>query len=1052
MSLYSSAVKKPITTALIFVAIAIIGIFSLSNLSIDLYPKIEVKTIMVVTSYPGAGTEDIENNISRPLENSLNSISDVKHIRSVSKDNFSTVILEFEEDVDLEVATNDVRDKLDMVSNALPKEATKPLIFKFSSDDIPVMLISVKAEQSASGLNKIIEDNVRNRIARISGVGSVNVMGAPSREIQVYCDPYKLEAYNMSLQTVSQAILANNSNVPVGSVDLGSRTNAIRVEGELYSSKEIEDIVIGSYKGKHIYVSDVARVEDTVKERMQESYTDGQRGGIIMILKQSGANSVKVCDEIKKILPDVQKNLPSDIDMKIVMDSSTFINNTINSLVNTILITFIVVVFVVLFFLGRWRATFIIVLTIPISLVASFVYLYGTGNTLNIISMSALSIAIGMVVDDAIVVLENITTHIERGSFPKQAAVFATNEVAISVVASTLTMLAVFLPLTLVSGFTGILFRQLGFIVSIVMIVSTVAALTLTPMLSSQMLTRTQRNSPFYDKIFGAIDRWLNKLSRGYGNLLSKALSHRTFVIVAALVIFLGSMALIPLLKTEFFPEGDQGRVTGTLEFAPGTRMEVVREFGHKFFAELNEKYGDVIETSNFNVGISDDDDAMGSVFSGGANTMSINIGLVPYEERTMTSQELAHLIRQDVARYPEVEIYTVNSGGGPGGSTVDMEIYGYNLNTTTDLAKEFADRMMKSGVASEASISRKAEVPEYRVVFDEEKLALHGLTKVTAASELRNAINGSISSYFREDGDEYQIRVRYAPEFREELQSVQDVLIPTPMGTSVRMRDLGELVEVSMPPAIERKDRERYVKIACMPAPGHAMSDIVDESKAIMADIGDVEGVTWELAGSFENQQKSFRDLFTLMILIILLVYIVMAAQFESLSDPFVIMFSVPFGFTGVILGLLLTGTPMGVMALIGAIMLIGIVVKNGIVLIDYIRLCRERGMGVIRSVVEAGKSRLRPVLMTTATTVLGMVPLAIGIGEGSEMWKSMGMTVATGLTFSTIVTLILIPVIYASFTGIELKKTRKKLRRRTRRKKKDIVRKQRREQIAKA
>lgn len=1030
MSLYSSAVKRPVTTALVFVAIAILGLFSLTNLSIDLYPKIEIKNVMVVASYPGAGGEDIENNVARPLENSLNSISQLKHIKSSSKDNFVVITMEFEEDADLDAASNDIRDKLDAVKGILPKEVSSPLIFKFSSDDIPVMLISVQAKQSAVGLNKIIEDKVTNRLARVNGIGSVNFAGASPREIQVYCDQYKLEAYNIPISTIAQAIAAANKNVPIGSIDIGSKTNSIRVQGELSSSDDLRNIVIGNFQGKNVYLYDVARVDDSIKEKYQQSYANGISGGIVMLYKQSGANSVSVSNKIKEELPDIQASLPSDVNLQVVMDTSTNITNTINSLMETIIITFIVVILVVLFFLGRWRATFIIILTIPISLVASFIYLYATGNTLNIVSMSALSIAIGMVVDDAIVVLENITTHIEKGSFPKQASIFATNEVAISVVASTLTMLAVFLPLTLVQGMTGIMFRQLGFIVSIVLIVSTVAALTLTPMMSSNLLRRTPRDSKAYTKIFSAINRFLDKISAIYAKTIGYTVRHRTLTIVVSFLVFLGSVMMIPLLKTEFFPEADQGLVTATIQFAPATNPETVKEFTSKYTNSLRERFKDDIKIINYNVGAPEDDNARSAMFSAGGSGANLWFTMTPYESRKLSSLELTEIIRKELSQFPEIVESQVTNGMGNsfGGNGVDLEVYGYDFLNTSYLAKTFAEKMRATGVASQVTISRKADVPEYRLIFDDEKLAMYGLTKTTAATQVRSAVNGIVASYFRQDGDEYDIRVRYSPEFRKELRSIMEIMIMTPMGTGIRVQDLGRVEEVSMPPSIERKDRERYVSVSCMPAKGYALSDLVETSNRIMKEIGDVEGTSWKLAGAFENQQKSFQDLFLLMALIIILVYIVMAAQFESLMDPFVIMFSVPFGFTGVILGLYLTNTPLGIMALIGAIMLIGIVVKNGIVLIDYTRLCRERGMGLIRSVITAGESRLRPVLMTTATTVLGMIPLAIGIGEGSEMWQSMGMTVATGLAFSTLVTLVLIPTIYTIVGGYKIKRQRRK------------------------
>ena len=436
MSLYSSAVKKPVTTVLVFVAVVIIGLFSLLKLPIDLYPDIDTNTIMVMTTYSGASSQDIEQNVTRPLENSLNSVEHLKHITSNSKENISIITLEFEYGYDIDVLTNNVRDKLDMVSNYLPDNAETPIIFKFSTDMIPIVLISAEAEESLPGLYKILDESVANPLARVDGVGTVSVTGAPKREIHIYLDPARLEAYNLSVESVNQLIANENRNVPGGTFDIGSDTYSIRVQGEFKDPQEMRNLVVGSKDGAVVRLSDVARIDDSLEERAQETYTNGKKGAMIVVQKQSGANSVDISNKIKKALPGIQKNLPSDVKLDYIVDTSDNIRNTIASLEETVMYALIFVVLVVFVFLGRWRATIIIAITIPISLIASFIYLFATGNTLNIVSLSALSISIGMVVDDAIVVLENVTTHIERGADPKQAAVHGTNEVAISVVAS----------------------------------------------------------------------------------------------------------------------------------------------------------------------------------------------------------------------------------------------------------------------------------------------------------------------------------------------------------------------------------------------------------------------------------------------------------------------------------------------------------------------------------------------------------------------------------------------------------------------------------------
>lgn len=1030
MSLYATAVKKPITTALCFVAVVILGLFSLTRLSIDLLPHIETNTIMVITAYPGASAADIETNVTKIMENSLNTVSDLKDITSQSKENISIVTLEFEHGTDIDVATNDVRDKIDMVSSALPDNVENPILFKFGTDDIPILLLSVVAEESMPGLYKILDDKVANPLKRISGVGAVSISGAPQREIQIYCDPQKLEAYNLTVEAISSIIAQENLNTPGGSFDIGSQTYTLRVQGEFSDSHQLRDIVVASRNGQSVFLHEVARVVDTVKEREQEAYTDGKRGGMIIIQKQSGANSVEISNEVLKKLPEIQKSLPSDVKLGIIVNTSENIENTIGSLVETVIITFIIVALVVLFFLGRWRATIIIVIVIPISLIAAFCYLLVSGNTLNIISLSSLSIAIGMVVDDAIVVLENVTNHIERGSAPKQAAVHGTNEVAISVIASTLTMLAVFLPLTLITGMAGILFRQLGWIVSIIMIISTIAALTLTPMLCSQLLRLNPKKGRLYTLLFTPIEKSLDALDAGYSKLLSWSVHHRSLIVILAVLIFGGSLMLTKVIPTEFFPTQDNARIAVNMELPMGTRTEISREVALKVTEEFLAKYPE-IEVCNFTVGQADTDNTFGSIQTNGTHYISMNIGLSSVEERERGLLEICELMRHDLKKYVELKTYEVLAGGGTGGmasqSSVDVEIYGYDFETTDRIARQVQIAMNKLTSCSGATISREDYIPEYQVDFDREKLALHGLNVATASMYLRNRINGSTASYYREDGDEYDITVRYAPEHRQSVEDLENIMIYNTQGHGVRVRELGVVVERLTPPTIERKNRERVVTVSGLVAPGAALGTLAADTRAALKEIEIPSDVSVTLAGSLEDQQDIFTDLYILCVMIVLLVFIVLAAQFESLTYPFIIMFSLPFAFTGVFIGLAVTGTPLSVMALIGLIMLAGIVVKNGIVLIDYTILNRERGLSITRAVVHAGRSRLRPVLMTTLTTVIGMIPMAIGTGEGSEMWRPMGMTVAWGLAVSTLITLVIVPVAYTIFAKNGVNRTRR-------------------------
>ena len=1030
MSLYEGAVKRPIMTSLCFVAVAIFGIFSLLKLPVDLLPDIETNTIMVMTSYPGASASDVENNLSRPLENTLNSVEHLKHITSKSSEGVSVITLEFEFGYDIDVLTNDVRDKLDMVTSVLPDGVTTPIIFKFSTDMIPILMLSVQAEESQPALYKILDDVVANPLARVPGVGTVSVVGAPKREINVYCDPNKLDAYNLTIETISSLIGGENRNIPGGTFDIGNNTYPLRVEGEFDDPKEMENLVVGSYNGAIVYLRDVATIVDSTQERAQESYTNGIQGAMITVQKQTGGNSVEISNRVMEMIPELQKALPSDVKLGIIANTSENIVNTISSLGETIAYAMLFVVLVVFVFLGRWRATVIICITIPMSLIASFIYLgIIDGGSINIISLSCLSIAIGSVVDDAIVVLENVTTHIERGAEPKQAAIHATNEVAISVIASTLTMIAVFFPLTMITGMSGVLFGQLGWMMCVIMTVSTISALSFTPMMCAYFLKLKKKPSKMFLAFYKPIERALDNLDDWYKNRLNWAVRHRKMVFWGCIVFFALSCFCASSIGTEFFPSQDNSRMSVTLKLPIGARVERAKEVAADLSEKWMTRYEKEMKVCNYRVGQADSENTFAAMQSNGSHIISFNIALVDPDERDKGLEEISNEIRADLLQYPELDEAQVSlgGGGGMGGQSIaEFEIYGYDFAVTDQLSQELERELRKIEGVAEVIISREDYQPEYQVEFDREKLALHGLNLSTAATYLRNRVNGALATYYREDGDEYDVKVRLAPEYRTSIEDLENIKIYTPAGQGIRVKDLGQVVERSNPPTIERKDRERIVTVSAVISEV-PLGDVVKAAQVVIDQMDIPSGVTIQVAGSYEDQQESFADLATLGVLIILLVFIVMAAQFESMTYPFIIMFSIPFAFSGVLMALFFTNTTLSVMSLLGGIMLIGIVVKNGIVLIDYTMLCRERGMSALRAAVVAGRSRLRPVLMTTLTTILGMVPMAVSQGEGAEMWRPLGISVIGGLAVSTILTLILVPVLYCAFAGTGIKRQRK-------------------------
>jgi HAE1 family hydrophobic/amphiphilic exporter-1 len=1035
MSIYQSAVKKPVMTSILFIAVVLLGLISYTRLPIDLLPKIETNTIMVMTTYEGASASDVETNVTRPLESSLSTVSNLKDIKSTSKENRSIITLEFDYGLDLNVVTNDIRNKLDLVKSYMPANAGDPIIFKLSTDMIPVIMISATADKSLPALYKILDTKVSNPLARINGVGTVSISGAPQREIQVYVDPLKLEAYHLTVESLAQSIRMENLNTPAGSMDVGSDTYALRVQGEFKDPQEIKNIVVGSYGGKTIHISDVAVVNDKLEERAQESFSNGEQGATIVVQKQPGANTVEIAREVQKMLPEIQSNLPSDVKLSVINDTSDNIIRTINSLAETVIYALIFVMIVVLFFLGRWRATIIIILTIPISLIAAFIYLSLTGGTLNIISLSSLSLAIGLVVDDAIVVLENITTHIERGSRPKTAAVNGTNEVGLSIIASTLTIIAVFLPLTMVSGMAGVMFAQLGWMVTIIITVSMICALTLTPMLASQMLRLNPKKSKAFQTIYTPVEHFLDKLDSKYAQLVNWAVRHKKSVLLYATIFFV--LSLVPIIVgwvgTENFPAQDSGFVSATIEMPVGTRMEITRDVCQKLYEKWKKKYPE-IDMVNYNVGQASSKNIFGSLFSkNSSNVGNFSIRLVNMEKRTRSSFAITDSIRNDINNMPEIRKSTVQEGGGMsmmgGQSTIDVEIYGYDFDATDKVAKELAKKIPGIKGLVNTTISREEYTPEYQVDFDREKLAQNGLNVATASNFLSNRINGLTASLYREDGEEYSIVVAYAPQYRQSIQDIENILIYNTQGQAVRVKDLGKVVERFTPPTIERKNRQRIITVSSTVS-GTTLDKAVASLNKEISQIDIPSDVSTKIAGSFKDQQESFADLGLLFLIIILLVFVVMASQFESVTYPFIIMFSVPFGISGVILALWISGTTFNVMTFVGVIMLVGIVVKNGIVMVDYINLNRERGSGIIRAVVTGGESRLRPVLMTSLTAILGMLPLAISHGQGSEMWKPMAVTVIGGLTVSTMLTLIVVPVMYTLFAASGVKRKHRKNR----------------------
>lgn len=1032
MSIFKTSINKPVTTALIFVAVIILGLYSLVLLPVDQYPEIEPPYISVMTSYPGANASEVETNVSRLLENTLNSVDGLKEITSSSQDNMSMVVLELEWGTNMDEVINDVRSYIDMVKDALPSGAQTPFIFKFSTSMMPIMMYSVTADQSYPGLDKLLNDVVMPQLNRVDGIGNISIIGAPERFVYVDIDQEKLDAYGIPLELVGSAISRNNLNMSSGTVKMPKDQYQLQVRSEYIESKELESIVVTTTpEGRQVFVRDIASVRDTIKDLTLDEKINGRDGVRIMISKQSGANTVEISKEIKKEMEDILKILPSDVQISIIYDSADTIQDSIASLAETIYLALIFVVLVILVFLGRWRATIIIAVTIPIALVVSFIYLAIADSSLNIISLSSLTIAIGMVVDDAIVVLENIMKYIERGSSPREAAIYATNEVWVSVLASTLVIIAVFFPLTTLGGVAGIMFKELGWIVTVVIATSLAVAVSLTPMMSSRLLkgrklkvldngevTFEEEKDTWYQR---NIVGFLNKVDLWYAQILRKVLQHKTATLLIAVIFFVVSLipVIVGWLGTDFMQQTDMNSLSVTVELHRGTRVDetlkTARRLEARFF-ELAPEITQIATTAGSN-----DEASISALFSSSSNNkISMTIVCVDKRERERSVFQIAEVLRQEMATYPEIIDYQaiIQSGMGSGVSGVNVEIYGHDFDQTNILADQVS-RLIREKVpgARDITISRDEDRAELKIDLDKVKLARHGLDAATVSSYVYNRVTGMLSGYLKEDGDEYDIVVRLKEKDRNSITAIENLSIPLPAGGTTKLRELGSVSEYYAPPTIERQSRQRIVSVQVTPFEV-SLGELAEEIEAVMATVEVPQGITVRLGGEYEDLEETFSDLILLFLLIVILVYIVMASQFESFSKPFIIMMSVPFAISGVILALFITGISLDMIGALGAIMLVGIVVKNGIVLVDFTNLMRDRGYELNEAIALSGASRLRPVLMTACTTILGMLPMALSVGAGSEMWRPMGVVIIGGLTVSTVVTLIVVPVLYGIFS----------------------------------
>jgi len=1032
-------VKKPVTNLMIFSVIIIIAFYGLSRLGVDMMPEIEPPAITVVSSYPGASPDDVEIKVTEPLENQLATTPGLEKITSRSSEGSSVVTLRFKWGTNLDEASNDIRDRIELTKRYLPDipdEMDNPFIFKFNTANIPIIYMGITAEQSYPELYDIIDKRIGDALKQLAGVGTVQLIGGMERQINVWIDRERLEGYGFSIMDIQNTLKQENVTQPLGSIKSGLTDYMLRLPGEFADPEEMNLVILGQRDNKFVYLKDVAKVEDGFREITTIIRMNRNPAMMMMVQKQAGTNTVEVAKAVKKRLKEIQKTLPSDIKMYTIFDTSLDIINALNSLKMSLWIGIILVILVVWFFLRQLSGSLIIALSIPFSLLIAFIYLFMAGKTINIMSLSSLAIACGMVVDNVIVVADNIYRHLERGQRPKEAAIFGTQEIFLSIGASTLTTIVVFLPMLFVTGVVGIMFGELATIVTVTLLASLFTAATFTPMLCAKWLRIKDRSflagsslqakrSNLINKFYDISESWFRSWEDWYAKSLAWSLKHKKIIIFGFLSVFILSLFSIRFIGTEFMPDEDSGDIRITVELAVGTRVEETEKVSRKV-EDIFERTAP--ETKTMYVRSGESTRGLGRIFGGASGTHVVTSGakLIPKNERKRSVTEVGQALRKEIKKIPGVIKADVSTGNpigriitGGGGKAIQVEIIGHSFEDTNAFAEKLKAMMETIPGVVDASVSRDISLPELKIEVDREKATSLGLTMNTIASSVKTFIEGATATKYREKGKTYDIYIRLQESSRTKIEDIESLSIVSPLsGKQIRLINVAKVYEIKGPIRIERMNRERVVRVESnvyKRSPGKVIEDI----KAGLKKMTLPSDVIINFGGEAEEQGKAFMDLTLLLVLGIILVYMVMAAQFESLIDPLIVMFSVPFTFTGVLLGFLITRTTLSVTTFLGMVMLMGIVVNNAIVLISYISILRQRGHSMIEAVTLGGKDRLRPVLMTTVTTLAGLLPMALSRGEGSETWQPLGITMISGLTLSTLITMIFVPTLYAVVEG---------------------------------
>ena len=1030
MSLAAGSVRRPVTTVMAFLIVILIGGIAFTRLPVDLMPELVYPTLTVRTDYSNVGPQEVEDLITRPIEEAVAAIAGVETITSSSSEGQSTVRVAFTWGTDLDQASEEVRTRVDRIRGQLPEGAEPPSVFKFDLASFPILFLGISSSTLGPvDLREFTEERIERRLERVPGVASVDVRGGLRRQVQVNLDRDKMLALDLSADQITRLLREENLNRPAGKVEEGNLDIFLRTVGEYRTAPEIGSTVVAVREGKPIYLRDVAGVEEGVEEVTAITRINGEPGIRVAINKQSGANTVQVADGVKREVARMRLDFP-EIRVTEIIDTSEYIRNAIANVRNAAILGGLLAVVVLLFFLRSGRSTFVIATAIPISIVATFALVYFTGYTLNIMTFGGLALGVGMLVDNAIVVLENIFRKREQGESAEVSAVVGTQEVSLAITASTLTTMAVFLPIVFMEGVSGVMYKQLAVVVAFALFASLAVALTLIPVLSARLLRagdahpmRT-RLQPLYDRS----ERALSAMETRYRTGLEWALGHRRLVVLGTLALFALSLVLVPFIGSELMPKTDEGEVRVDAEMAVGTRLELM----DRTFLEIERIVrAEVPEAESMLTDIGG-----GGWHASGSHTGNVRIALVDPGERDRSSIEIAEDLRGKLAHLPGVTIRSREGSGlflmriafGGGQEALEAEIRGHDLEQGFALAARVKQALEGISGVSDARLGRDPGRAERVMRIDREKIARLGLSMQQVASVIETNVAGSRATVLRRAGREYDIFVRLDEPDRQVLPDVEQVSLVTASGEAV---PLGTVVDVRFakgPVIIDRKDQERVISVFANVADRDLGSVAADAREALRA-IEIPEGFAVTFGGEYEEQQKAQLALLVTLLLAVVLVYMVMAAQFENLLDPFVVMFSIPMASIGVVLTLFLTGTTFNIQSYIGMVMLAGIVVNNAIVLVDYTNLMRrQQALPLLAAVIESGRRRLRPILMTTATTVLGLVPLAIGLGTGSEVQAPMARVVVGGLLTSTLITLFLVPVVYTSLTEWQLRRAERK------------------------